>query len=233
MTIKLKKFITFAWPFITALPVPVWAHHAMEGATPTTALHGLLSGLAHPVLGIDHLVFVLSIGLVAGFANLRWPWLPILFVLSTLLGTATLISGFNFMFAEACVAASVLAAGALISGFNFMFAEACVAASVLAAGALLFRNGTTPRSALILFGAVAGLFHGYLYAEAIVGAETSPLVAYLVGFGIIQMLISSSAYAGSLRLKRAFPEVLPRIKIAAGTAVGLTGIALLSSLVVA
>lgn len=211
MKSKQNKVIACVVPITAALlPVPVWAHHAMDGAIPTTALHGLLSGLAHPVLGIDHLVFVISIGLIAGFANLRWPWLPILFVLSTLLGTV-----------------------ALISGFNFMFAEACVAASVLAAGALLLHNGTMPRTALILFGIGAGLFHGYLYAEAIVGAETSPLVAYLVGFGIIQILISSIAYAGSLRLKRAFTEVLPRIKIAAGTAVALTGVTLLSSLAVA
>lgn len=209
MTIKQNKVIACVVTITAALlPVPVWAHHAMDGAIPTTPLQGVLSGLAHPVLGIDHLVFVLSIGLIAGFANLRWPWLPILFVLSTLLGTAT-----------------------RISGINFLFAEAWVAASVLAAGALLLRNGTTPRTAFILFGIGTGLFHGSLYAEAIVGAETSPLVAYLIGFGIIQTLLSSLAYAVSLKLRRAFPGALPRIRIATGTAVGLAGATFLSSLV--
>ena len=211
MKIKQNKLIACVVTITAALVhVPVWAHHAMDGAIPTTTLHGLLSGLAHPVLGFDHLLFVLAIGLISGIANLRWPWLPMLFVLSTILGAVT-----------------------LFAGFNFMFAEACVAASILAAGALLLRNGTTSLTALILFGIGAGLFHGYVYAEAIVGAEASPLVAYLMGFAIIQMLLSSAAYAAGLGITRAFPGILTRIKVAAGAAVGLTGIALLSSRIVA
>lgn len=211
MTIKQNKVIACVVTITVALlPVPVWAHHAMDGAIPTTPLQGLLSGLAHPVLGFDHLLFVLALGLISGIANLRWPWLPMLFVVSTVLGAAT-----------------------LLAGFNFMFAEAYVAASILAAGALLLRNATTSRTALIVFGVGTGLFHGYVYAEAIIGAETSPLVAYLMGFAIIQMLLSSAAYAAGLGITRTYPGLLARIKVVAGAAVGLTGIALLSSRIVA
>ena len=31
-----------------------------------------------------------------------------------------------------------------------------------------------------------GILHGYAYGESIVGAETTPLLAYLVGFAVIQ-----------------------------------------------
>jgi len=46
--------------FIVALTAllavdPAFALHAMAGATPTSFSEGLLSGLGHPVIGLDHL----------------------------------------------------------------------------------------------------------------------------------------------------------------------------------
>jgi urease accessory protein len=32
--------------------------------------------------------------------------------------------------------------------------------------------------------------HGYAYGESIVGAETSPLAAYIAGFGVIQYVVA-------------------------------------------
>jgi len=74
---------------------PAQAHHLMEitGLTPNL-LNGLLSGLAHPVLGPDHLLFLLAlallglqrprhwvlgllaVGLLGSVAGLLWPGLP-------------------------------------------------------------------------------------------------------------------------------------------------------------
>ena len=39
----------------------------------------------------------------------------------------------------------------------------------------------------------AGLFHGHAYGEAIFGAESTPLVAYLAGFGVTQYAIAIAA----------------------------------------
>ena len=44
---------------------PALAHHPMGGEVPQTFWHGLLSGFGHPVIGIDHLAFVVAIGLAA------------------------------------------------------------------------------------------------------------------------------------------------------------------------
>ena len=44
--------------------------------------------------------------------------------------------------------------------------------------------------------AVAGLFHGFAYGEAVFGAETTPVLAYLAGFGLTQYAIA--VLAGSL-----------------------------------
>src|SRR5438552_688041 len=37
---------------------PAFAHHVMGGRTPATFMEGLLSGLAHPLIGPDHLAFL-------------------------------------------------------------------------------------------------------------------------------------------------------------------------------
>lgn len=53
--------------------LPAQAHHLMDvnGLTPTP-VHGLLSGLAHPVLGPDHLVFLLALALLGLRQRRRW-----------------------------------------------------------------------------------------------------------------------------------------------------------------
>jgi urease accessory protein len=35
----------------------------------------------------------------------------------------------------------------------------------------------------------AGLAHGYAYGEAVIGAEATPLVAYLAGLALVQMAL--------------------------------------------
>jgi urease accessory protein len=48
--------------------------------------------------------------------------------------------------------------------------------------------------AVIGLSALAGLFHGYAYGESIFGAETTPLLAYLIGFTTVQLAIALSAF---------------------------------------
>ena len=35
-------------------------------------LHGLLSGIGHPIIGFDHLAFVIAVGLIAAFNQTVW-----------------------------------------------------------------------------------------------------------------------------------------------------------------
>lgn len=74
---------------------PALAHHVADlGQLAPTAFNGVLSGLAHPVLGPDHLLFLLAlslvglqhrrrwslgllvVGLLGSAAGLLWPGLP-------------------------------------------------------------------------------------------------------------------------------------------------------------
>ncbi len=170
---------------------PAAAHHPMGGAVPATLWQGLASGLAHPVIGPDHLAFLVAVGLAAGIAR-HGPALPLLFV-----------------------AASVLGVAAHWLGLVMPGAELLVGATVLAAGAPLARGRAPDPRVWAALLAVGGLAHGQAYAEAVVGAEATPVLAYLAGLALVQ-----GAIAGGVAL---LPGHRPA---AAGTrAVRLAGLA--------
>ena len=107
--------------------------------------------------------------------------------------------------------------------------EIIIAFSVLIAGVLLARKNATNLALLISLGAIAGVFHGYAYGEAIVGAENTPLYAYLSGFSLIQLIISAIAfYWGRLTLK-SVQESSSLVLRFAGFLIGGIGIAFFST----
>ncbi len=143
------------------------AHHAMDGQTPVTFAQGFISGIAHPVIGLDHFIFLLIAAVLAfTLSGVARYVVPLLFVAATLGGTVFHLADGNIPFAETLVALSVLGAG-------------IIAVTRKSLGAVF----------LGAVFAVSGVFHGYAYGEAIVGAETGPLLAYLIGFSVIQYLI--------------------------------------------
>ena len=83
MLVALVTLLGFA-----VLVLPVKAHHPLEGMSPENynAWQGILSGLVHPVLGIDHLVFLVSIGL-ARLVDVR-TWV-LLLISCALIGSIT------------------------------------------------------------------------------------------------------------------------------------------------
>ena len=54
-----------------ALAPSAHAHHPMGGATPGNLFEGLASGLAHPVIGLDHLLFILAVGVACYYFGRR------------------------------------------------------------------------------------------------------------------------------------------------------------------
>ena len=97
--------------------------------------------------------------------------------------------------------------------------ELLVGLSTLAIGGLvLLRRSIAPAMAAALF-AIAGLLHGYALGESIVGAEASPLIAYLAGLLVIQTLIGFAAFGITTRVGSLKPVGLT----AAGLLVVLLG----------
>ena len=178
---------------------PVLAHHPMGGMTPETLTQGVLSGLGHPIIGVDHFAFLVVAALLAfsttGVA--RW-LLPAAFVGGTVAGTLLHVAALDLPAAELVIAGSVLAGGALV-----------VSGRKLGAGAL----------ALLLAG--AGVFHGYAYGESIVGAEQTVLAGYLAGFALIQYAVIAGLLVG-------LTQLAARSEARLGTTVRAGGIAALA-----
>lgn len=77
---------------------------------------GLLGGLAHPLLGADHLLAVLAVGLLASqAARGRRVRAPVAFVAATAAGFAVAAAGAVLPFLETALLASVLGLGALVA----------------------------------------------------------------------------------------------------------------------
>jgi urease accessory protein len=181
-----------------AIAAPAFAHHLMGGRLPATWSEGLLSGLGHPVIGLDHLAAIVAVGLLAAALD-RGILLPLAFVVASSVGAVL----------------HVMAVGV-------PFSEGAVALSVIVLGALLLRGGALPAGALAGLFAVAGLFHGYAFGESIFGAEPAPLAAYFIGFTIVQYAIATAA----LLIARRFGEPARRALVPGG-AIGAVGIVFL------
>jgi urease accessory protein len=149
---------------------PVLAHHPLGGMTPSNAVEGLLSGLAHPVIGPDHFAFIVAVGLLASAKRQGWA-IPVGFVAATVLGT-----------------------GLHLLQLPLPGVELLVAASILLFGGLMLQADRLNLATIAGLAGLAGLFHGYAYGEAIFGAESTPLVAYLIGFGVIQTAIALTSW---------------------------------------
>ncbi len=162
------------------IPSPALAHHASGGKLPSGFASGFISGLAHPVIGIDHLVFVIAIGLLAALSSKLGMVIPLTFILATAMGT-----------------------GIHLQSVNLPIPELIISASVLIVGIFLARENKTNLALLIIIVAIAGIFHGYAYGESIVGARADAVGAYLLGFCLIQLGISAIAfYIAKSSLKR-------------------------------
>lgn len=192
--------------FTTLLAVtPAHAHHAMGGEPVGTVAQSFLSGLAHPVIGIDHLAMIVAIGVLA--AAMRPGFLlAVVFVVAAMAGTGLHLLGLSLPGSELLIALSVLAVGVLLS----------------------LRKA--PRIGLVLgICTIAGLLHGYAYGESIFGAESSLLTAYLAGFTAVQVAVASVAYTIAKRILRKDADEPTLLLRPAGFVVAGAGLAILAT----
>ncbi|MEZ5589069.1 MAG: HupE/UreJ family protein [Sedimenticolaceae bacterium] len=177
------------------------AHHAMGGATPDTLAQGLLSGIAHPVIGLDHLAFLLVAALLSAMLTGRGRYLvPLAFVVGTVAGTLHHLGAADLPMTETVIALSVL-----LGGLTVVLRHSLPA---------LLLGG--------LFG-VIGVFHGYAYGESIVGAESTPLLSYLAGFALIQFAIIVGGVKALDAVARHSPQLQAGVVRYTGLAAAATG----------
>ncbi|MGD1712925.1 HupE/UreJ family protein [Dapis sp. BLCC M172] len=165
-TIKATVIFTCASLIFFSTVESAMAHHPMGGITPANFWEGLLSGMGHPIIGIDHLAFVVAVGLIA----------------------ATIPNGILIL--ASFLATAMLGTGIHLLSIDLPLTEIAIAFSVVVFGVMLAFKQKLNTLLLIIFAGIAGIFHGYAYGEAIIGAEMTPLLAYLIGFTAIQLFIA-------------------------------------------
>ena len=162
--IRGKIIWTSSWAMLPWLLMgnQVLAHHVMDGDVPDTSLGGFISGLGHPIIDLEHLAFIIGVGLVA-WLHKRIYSLPLLFLIGMIVGV---FAQFNFR--------------------ELYSIEVAIAISVMAIGTLVVWARTLNTRIILLVIGVAGVLHGYSYGASILGADPFPIAGYLIGLLLVQ-----------------------------------------------
>ncbi|MEB3207501.1 MAG: HupE/UreJ family protein [Synechococcus sp.] len=181
-----------------ALPLvgaaPALAHHVADLSTlqPTVA-NGILSGLAHPILGPDHLLFLLALSLVGLQHRLRWS-LSLLVV--GLLGSAAGLLWTGLPGAEPLVAATlVIEALVLLGRLPVLLLLPAMALHGYVLSGPVFGWTTMPVAAYAL-----GLFIAQASLLLVALVLLRPLVSRLPAAGLRWIALALMACGGSWAL---------------------------------
>ncbi|MBD2082162.1 HupE/UreJ family protein [Leptolyngbya sp. FACHB-17] len=206
-SIQTKGFIVLSAMSVLLMTSPAMAHHPMDGKTPSNFWEGFLSGLAHPLIGVDHFAFIVTIGLLAAVKR-QGAAILIAFMGSAMGGTGIHLLGFNFPGIELLISGTILLFGFLLTQKNDL-------------------------KAITVLSTIAGVCHGYAYGEAIVGAQMTAVFAYLLGFTGIQLGIAAIAFRlGKVLLARSGqPQFFDSLRSTGFVVCGI-GISLLFSQIV-
>jgi urease accessory protein len=150
-----NRLATFLALSVTMLAyVPIANAHSMgaEGA-------GFISGLAHPFMGLDHLLAMIAVGIWAAQTGGSAVWrLPLSFIM--MMAVAALISA---------------------SGFNLPALEPMIAGSVVLLGLMAVFAIRLPVNLSMLLVGVFAVFHGYAHGLEMPQASS----AFLYGSGLV------------------------------------------------
>lgn len=127
----------------------------------------------------------------------------------------------------AFVAASTAGVLLHLALVNLPAAEITIAVSVFIFGGGIVLRRSLNSTLLTALLVAAGVYHGYAFGESIVGAERSPLLAYLLGLAAIQYLV----LVGALMLARyvGMPTERSVAYRGAGAVIALIGLVLFAT----
>lgn len=187
---------TFA-AFVTALSLAPALAQAHPGHPHGT---GFSAGLAHPAMGLDHVLAMLAVGLWAAQLGGRARWaVPAAFVGAMTIGSSLGMSGMAVPFVEPAIVASVIILGLLI-----------LSATRVGIGASL---------AIV---SVFAFFHGAAHGAEVPANANG--VLYTAGFAIMTALLHGIGFGAAAFLKKAAQATWVRF---AGAAIAVGGAVLI------
>ena len=182
-----------------SLPATAMAHTG-------SGTHSFIAGALHPLSGLDHLLAMLAVGLLAGCSrgSMRWG-LPASFV-------------------------AAMAAGAMLgaSGTNIPLVEAGIAFSLVVFGFALFLRQSIHTPTLVVLVAGFALLHGHAHGTEM-GADLST-APYALGFMLATALLH--ALGVLLTAKAVLPLSQVTLLRWSGRAIAAVGVASLGVLLV-
>ena len=180
---------------ICLLPAALFAHTGHDAL-------GFATGFTHPVFGLDHLLAMLSVGILSAQMGGRAIWtVPLTFVSFMLVGGVFGMLGIPFFSVEIAIAASVLALGIAIA-IDRKFPMALTLAGV----------------------AFFALFHGHAHGEEMPGSAQPALYAlgFVLGTSLIHLL---GVFLGWVATRQPRHSLILRIS---GVAIAVVGAYFLS-----
>jgi urease accessory protein len=196
MLMKRAAVTTFVI-FLILAPAAALAHPGHDGAG------GLVHGFVHPVTGIDHVLAMIAVGVLAALYGGRALWLVPM----------------SFLFVMA-------AAGAIgIAGIPVQIVEAGIGLSIVVLGLMIAFQTEPPTLVAMAIVGFFALFHGYAHGSEMPNGLAG--LSFATGFLIATaLLLSAGAGLGLLLQRRSLSR---RLIQAGGGATALVGIAVLTS----
>jgi urease accessory protein len=196
MLMKRTAVTAFAIFFVFA-PAAALAHPGHDGAG------GLVHGFLHPVTGIDHVLAMIAVGVLAAQYGGRALWLvPMSFLVAMAAAGATGMAGVPVQIVEAGIGLSVVVLGLVIA----------------------FQIKLPTLVAMLVVGFFA-LFHGYAHGTEMPNGVAG--LSFAAGFLVATALLLGAGVGLGLLLQRR--TLSRRLIQAGGGAMALVGIAVLTN----
>ena len=198
---KLARILTLAITSTIMIPQFAFAHVGLGDA------HGALHGFSHPLMGIDHLLAMVSVGLLAVNLGGRAIWaVPASFVVMMVLGGVLGITGFVLPLTEFGIGVSLLVLGMLIT--MAVRVQVSIAMTLAAASAI---------------------FHGFAHGAEM--PENTTGFMFAAGFVIATALLHIFGILLGLGIARFSRAASQRMLKVAGGVAALVGVALVTGIV--
>ena len=192
-----KTLLTAATAFATlAIATPAFAHPGHSG-------HEFVDGWVHPFSGIDHLLAMIAVGLLAVRIGGKAIWImPLTFIVAMLAGGGLAELGVPMPGVEWWISSSVLALGVMVAAMEVI---------PLKYGAALV--------------ALFAIFHGHAHASEMTGTS---ITVYALGFVLATAVLHACGVGVGLAVRR---WGRPIVMQAAGGMIGAVGLLLLCHII--
>lgn len=196
-----------ALPFLVLLtlsalmPSVAFAHTGVGGTA------GFSHGFMHPITGLDHVLAMVMVGVLAWQSGGRALWLvPMTFVLVTATGSALGVAGIGMPFVEVGIALSVIVFGSIVAiGIRAPVAIAMAVVSLFA------------------------IFHGHAHGSEM--PETAAGMAHGLGFMLGTALLHAAGIVLGFLIAKMSESQGPVLVRTTGGATALAGIGIITGLI--